>query len=99
LPASKAIAINRFEDDGFREGAQHSQFLYSALSSEKTGSLVLPTEKDSVLMMAVTPDLKRKSLKILSEVFDIRRTTLFPDFDGFSFSYNAGISPEDDHRW
>jgi hypothetical protein len=78
---------------------QHSQFLYSALSNQKTGSLLLPSEKGSVLMMAITPDLKRKSLKILSEVFDIRRTTLFPDFDGFSFAYNVNENPEGDHRW
>lgn len=82
-----------------RIASQHSQFLYSALSNDDTGSLTLPQKKESVLAIAVTPELKAQSLKVLSEVFDIRRSTLFPDFDGFSFSYSVGINPNDDYRW
>jgi hypothetical protein len=81
-----------------RVAAQHSQFLYSALSAEKTGTLVLP-EKKSVLAIAITPQLKAHSEKILSQVFDIRRLTLFPDFDGLSSSRGVDISPAEDDRW
>jgi hypothetical protein len=81
-----------------RVAAQHSQFLYSALSTEKTGTLVLP-ERKSVLAIAITPQLKAHSEKILSQVFDIRRLTLFPDFDGLSTSRGVNINPTEDDRW
>jgi hypothetical protein len=82
-----------------RVAAQHSQFLYSALCKEKTGSLVLPKQKDCVLAMAITPEVKTQASRVLSEVFDIRRATLFPDFDGFSFSRGPQCHPDEDHRW
>jgi hypothetical protein len=81
-----------------RIAAQHSQFLYSALSTETTGTLVLPVKK-SVLAIAITPELKASSEKILSQVFDIRRLTLFPDFDGLSTSRGVDIDPYEDERW
>jgi hypothetical protein len=82
-----------------RVAAQHSQFLYSVLCDDKRGSLVLPKPKECVLTAAITPELKTESNKILSEVFDIRRATLFPDFDGFSFSRGVEFHPSDDYRW
>jgi len=82
-----------------RIASQHSQFLYSAVATEQTGSLLLPKTKACVLFLAITPSLKQKLLIILSEVFDIRRATLFPDFDGFSSSFGTEIKPSDDHRW
>jgi len=68
------------------------------LSTEKTGTLVLPGKK-SVLAVAITPQLKAHSEKILSQVFDIRRLTLFPDFDGLSASRGVEVNPTEDERW
>jgi hypothetical protein len=81
-----------------RVAAQHSQFLYSALSSQGTGTLLLP-EKKTVLAIAIRPHLKAQSERILSQVFDIRRLTLFPDFDGLSASRGVEIDPIEDDRW
>lgn len=61
-----------------RVAAQHSQFLYSAVSSHKMGSLSIDRSPGAFLAIAISPRLKRESLKILSSVFDIRHVTLFP---------------------
>lgn len=82
-----------------RVAAQHSQFLYSAVSSDKTGSLSIHRSPGAFLVIAISPRLKRETLTILSEVFDIRYVTLFPDLDGFGFANSYRFGQWDVHRW
>jgi hypothetical protein len=82
-----------------RIAAQHSQFLYSSLSSAKTGSLLFPAKEGSALAIAISPELKTRSEQILSQVFDVRQMTLFPDFDGLSGSRAVDVDPDKDDRW
>jgi hypothetical protein len=69
-----------------RVAAQHSQLLYSPIVDRKTGSLALPKKPGAILFTAIAPDLKIVCEKLLSEVYDIRRETLFPDLDGFGLA-------------
>ncbi len=82
-----------------RIAAQHSQFLYSSVSSDKRGSLSIDQSPNAILVIAISPTLKRESLKILSEVFDIRHLTLFPDIDGFGSANSYQIGQWDSYRW
>lgn len=82
-----------------RVAAQHSQFLYSAITSAKSGSLSLPWSEDDVLAMSIAPDLKIKCLEILSSHFDITRTTLFPDLEGFGAANGCLIDTSANMRW
>ena len=82
-----------------RVAAQHSQFLYSSVSSDKTGSLSIDRTPGAFLAIAISPRLKRESLTILSEVFDIRHVTLFPDLDGFGFANSYQFRQWDPYRW
>ncbi|MEW8254819.1 MAG: FRG domain-containing protein [Candidatus Thiodiazotropha taylori] len=77
-----------------RIASQHSQFLYSTLSTDKTGSLMFPGDyKNSVMVLSVTPKVKAECVSVLEQLFDIRYHTLFPDIDGFSEA-NSHIMPE-----
>lgn len=82
-----------------RIAAQHSQFLYSSVSDSKTGSLWVDNSKGAFLSIAICPSLKRECLKILSDVFDIRHLTLFPDLDGFGSANSHQVGPWDTVRW
>lgn len=83
-----------------RIAAQHAVFLYSGISDEVTGSLVLPKAKGGTLFIAISPELKKEAKKILFESFDIRTETLFPDFDGFaSLVNNINSDMALNHRW
>jgi len=83
-----------------RIAAQHAVFLYSGVSSDNTGSLVLPKEDGGTLVIAISPELKKECRKILTMHFDIRTETLFPDLDGFAFHANNTYSKESDiFRW
>lgn len=82
-----------------RIAAQHSQFLYSTLSPDKKGSLCFDKDSHSLLVIAISPDMKKKSLTILSEVFDINHLTLFPDFDGFATGNSQMVSNQEAYRW
>ncbi|RZK35687.1 MAG: FRG domain-containing protein [Hymenobacter sp.] len=82
-----------------RIAAQHSQFVYSDVCDLPTGSLKLPKEEESRLFIAVTPALKASLKAILSDVFDIRATTIFPDLDGFCLANGPAITPDDMLRW
>ena len=75
-----------------RVAAQHSQFLYSVVSSQKTGSLCFEESKGSYLAIAISPTMKTRAMKILSSVFDMRLLTLFPDLDGFGSANSSGSS-------
>lgn len=82
-----------------RVAAQHAQFLYSDVVDRPTGSLKLPKERGAVMVIAVPPKMKRRFSKILSEVFDIRYETLFPDIDGFGFANSHRFEPYSYARW
>ena len=82
-----------------RIAAQHSQFLYSSVSDEKYGSLQIQKAEDSTLAIAISPKLKRRCLQALSDAFDIRLETLFPDLDGFGTANNAAINQWAAYRW
>ena len=82
-----------------RIAAQHSQFLYSAVSSSKKGSSAIDSSRDSFIAIAVSPRLKRETIKILSEIFDIRYVTLFPDIDGFGIANSHEVDRWGVYRW
>ncbi len=82
-----------------RMAAQHAQFLYSKISSEKTGSLLWPKEEESKLFIAISAKQKPRFNLILEGLFDFRTITLFPDIDGFGFANNQSISRWDMNRW
>lgn len=86
-------------DVSSRIAAQHSQFLFSSFSTSKTGSLCIDPSPGSLLVLAISPSLKRSCLRILSEVFDIRRATLFPDIDGFGRDNAWNIPRGSNYRW
>lgn len=81
-----------------RVAAQHSQFLYSAVVDRPTGSLALP-EGDNTRVIAIDEALKPLFLKTLSDVFDIRAQSLFPDIDGFGVANSHEIPSDQMFRW
>lgn len=83
-----------------RIAAQHSQFLYSAVSSSPIGSLGLPVKiPGAVAFIAISPNLKQITIDLLRHSFDIHLKTLFPDVEGFSAANSYKISSKDMHRW
>ncbi|HYI64116.1 MAG TPA: FRG domain-containing protein [Allosphingosinicella sp.] len=82
-----------------RIAAQHSQFLYSSISSDPRGSLWFEECTPRMLVIAVKPRLKAPFLKALSEAFDIRDLTLFPDIFGFATANSASHTQFDYARW
>lgn len=82
-----------------RIASQHSQFLYSKVVEEPSGSLILPSEKGATFMIAISPKLKKESIKILNDVYDIRELTLFPDLDGFCKSNSVTKDQWYNYRW
>lgn len=81
-----------------RMAVQHSQFIYSKISQAKTGSLLFP-ESHNYRLFKVTPAVKRESIEVLREVFDIDRSVLFPDLDGFSEAQAWNVDISEMHRW
>jgi hypothetical protein len=51
-----------------RVAAQHARFLYSPIVSNKKGSLALGNTPEHLLLIYVSPELKKECLNILSEV-------------------------------
>lgn len=82
-----------------RIAAQHAQFLYSAVSSDRKGSLFIHKSERAYLAIAISPRLKQIVLKELSEVYDIRHQTLFPDLDGFGFENSPAFGQFEGNRW
>ena len=82
-----------------RVAAQHSQFLYSALSTDATGSLRLPKNEGATFVIAVDSELKASAKEVLIDVFDIRDLTMFPDIDGFGRVHSSGVGEYDVYRW
>ncbi|MDP9742842.1 UNVERIFIED_ORG: hypothetical protein QFZ59_004672 [Bacillus sp. B2I3] len=81
-----------------RIAAQHGVFLFSDVDDKKTGSLKIP-EQGLNLFIAISPNLKKQTRKVLIEVFDIRIETLFPDLDGFSIANSVDENPREVYRW
>ncbi|ROR99699.1 FRG domain-containing protein [Raoultella terrigena] len=82
-----------------RIAAQSAQFLYSTVSHNRMGSLVLDIRENATLAMAITPKVKKKFLRLLEDTFDIRLLTLFPDIDGFCSANSEHFSRYNNDRW
>jgi len=82
-----------------RIAAQHSQFLYSAIGEDGRGSLRIARNAKSLIAIAVSPDFKRAALRILSDQFDIRYSTLFPDIHGFCYLNGTRFGEFEHDRW
>lgn len=82
-----------------RIAAQHSQFVYSDVVNRPAGSLKLPKEPKALLVVALPPDIKTRYSVILSEVFNIRHLTLFPDIDGFGYANSFKFGEWANDRW
>lgn len=81
-----------------RIAVQHSQFIYSSVANSLSGSLKLPEGK-AFRKFKITPSIKEESLEILTEVFDIDRSNIFPDIDGFSNANSVNEDIANMHRW
>ncbi|GKW05880.1 MULTISPECIES: FRG domain-containing protein [Pectobacterium] len=84
-----------------RIAAQSAQFIYSNVSHGYMGSLILDSaiRLSGVVVLAITPDMKRIFLKVLERTFDIRLLTLFPDFDGFCRANSDSFDIFSNNRW
>ena len=82
-----------------RVAAQHSQFLFGRVVSDRMSSLALPKQDGATLLIAIQPDLKEICTEILKQVYDIRQETLFPDLDGFGIANGVASSPWGSYRW
>jgi len=82
-----------------RVSSQHGVFIYSSITDENHGSLILPDNEKAKIFISISPSLKKEALKVLEELFDIREPTLFPDLDGFS-QFNSTNTPQSKmFRW
>lgn len=82
-----------------RIAAQHSQFIYSALSEDPRSSIVLANGDDANVFIAISPTLKSELDNLLEISFDLRFQTLFPDIDGFGSSNSHNIPENKMWRW
>ena len=82
-----------------RIASQNAQFLFSIVVDNPIGSLVISKKPDSYIAINITPSLKKKALVDLSETFDIRHLTLFPDIDGFGHVHSFRFGRFEHNRW
>jgi hypothetical protein len=82
-----------------RISAQGSQFLYSSVAISERGSLSIPSQKHALTIIPILSSAKREIVETLSESFDIRHLTLFPDIDGFCYTNRADVRQYDALRW
>lgn len=82
-----------------RVAAQRSQFLYSAITDSPLGSLKINDQQESMLGIAISPDMKSEFLHVLSGTFDVRGVSLFPDLDGFCDFNTASYGQYFNERW
>lgn len=82
-----------------RIASQSAQFLYSKVVENNFGSLALGNDADSYVSINISPTFKKQALKGLSEIFDIRYITLFPDIDGFGYSNSFRFKKFENERW
>ncbi|CAH1608282.1 FRG domain-containing protein [Vibrio jasicida] len=100
--------VNDFRDDPItwespgvsaRIASQHSQFIYSKVINSPSGSLAFPSEEGAYRKFELTPELKEEALDILFEVFDINKSNIFPDMDGFAQANSVSEDIGKMHRW
>ena len=82
-----------------RISAQGSQFLYSHIAISDRGSLAISSDNHALLAIPITSTIKKDILSNLSESFDIRHLTLFPDIDGFCYTNRSDVRQYDVFRW
>ena len=82
-----------------RIDVQHSQFIYSKVSSNPGGSLITPSDDEAYRKFKLSPILKQEAVEVLFEVFDISKEKLFPDIDGFAQSNSVIEDAHNMHRW
>ncbi len=82
-----------------RISAQHSVFLCSVCKDSVHGFFQLPEEDKYFKSIAITPDLKRSTLDIISSHFDITPFTIFPDIEGFSSANSSKWDFHEFERW
>ncbi|BEN34376.1 hypothetical protein SMKC041_10080 [Serratia marcescens] len=82
-----------------RIAAQGAHFLYSTIVDNKMGSLAFVEKKEAYIVIALSPEIKKKLLLTLQQVFDIRQFTLFPDLDGFGAVNSERFSIRHNDRW
>lgn len=82
-----------------RIAAQHSQFIYSKVMKSPSGSLAFPSDKRAYRKFELSPELKEEALQVLFEVFDINKSNIFPDIDGFAQSNSVSEDIGRMHRW
>ena len=82
-----------------RIAAQHSQFLYSRIADDPRGSVCIDPSPGSLLAVALRPEVKSDFIQTLSEQFDVRLSTIFPDIDGFGRANSVSIRKSENYRW
>ena len=82
-----------------RIASQHAQFLYSKVSSAKTGTLQIPKKPEANIFIAISPKFKKVCLEIMESAFDFRTKTLFPDLDGFGLANRFDVDTYSMDRW
>lgn len=82
-----------------RIASQNAQFLYSQVVDNNIGSLALSKYDDPYISINISPSFKNLALKELSETFDIRYITLFPDIDGFGYASSFRFNQYQNERW
>jgi hypothetical protein len=82
-----------------RVAAQNSQLLYSSVVHSKLGSLAISPEKNSIMGVSISPQLKKELRSILQKTFAIDYQSLFPDLDGFGYANSFRFDQWANHRW
>lgn len=82
-----------------RIASQNAQFLYSRVIENNIGSLALSESSDTYIPINISPSFKQTALEDLSETFDIRYITLFPDIDGFGYASSFRFDKYQNERW
>jgi len=82
-----------------RVAVQHSQFIYSNVFDNPSGSLATPNDKKAFRKYELSKKVKAEALEVLFEVFDISRENVFPDIDGFAQANSVNKDIQGMHRW
>lgn len=81
-----------------RIAAQNSVFLCSKCINSDHGTFILPEEK-YITKLAISPELKKESLKMLSAHFNITPYTIYPDVEGFAKANSSEWRFSEFDRW
>jgi len=82
-----------------RVASQHSQFVYSTVKIGSHGSLAIEDKYGCLMTIRISKRKKSEYLDILNRTFDISRSTLFPDLDGFGMVHGATEERWKAERW